>query len=174
MVISDPTTAAKLTALITKHQPSPTVAIMMPATAGPTARAALIRVELRLTAFRRSSGPTISITKACREGFSKHWLRPSSSARISTSTKVTRLVRVRMPSASAWTPISDCSTTIRRRLSTRSATRPPYGPSSSTGSVCNAITIPSAAAEWVSCSTSQACAVDCIQVPTSEIAWPVK
>ena len=34
--------------------------------------------------------------------------------------------------------------------------------------------MPSAVAEWVSCSTNQACAVDCIQVPISEIDWPVK
>ena len=83
--MSEPTTAAKLAAFSRKHQPSPTVAIMTPATAGPTARAALTSVELRLTAFRSSSGPTISSTNACRDGFSKQLLRPSRSARMQTS-----------------------------------------------------------------------------------------
>ena len=89
MVRSEVTTATKLTALSMKHQPSPTVAIRMPATAGPTARAALTRVELRLTALRRSFEPTISSTKDWREGFSKQLLRPSTTASTHTSGNVT-------------------------------------------------------------------------------------
>ncbi len=64
MLISEKTTATKLTAFSMKHQPSPTVAISTPAIAGPTARAAFTSVELRLTAFRRLSAPTISSTNA--------------------------------------------------------------------------------------------------------------
>ena len=45
-----------------EHQPTPTVAIKSPATAGPTARATLTKVEFRLTALRRASAPTISRT----------------------------------------------------------------------------------------------------------------
>ena len=80
---------------------------------------------------------------------------------------------VSRPRTSACSPISDCNSTISRRLSSRSASTPPYGASTSTGRVCNATTSPNAALEWVSVSTSQACAVTCIQVPISEIAWPV-
>ena len=69
-------------------------------------------------------------------------------------------------------PISVCSPIISLRLSTRSAITPPYGASSSTGSVCSATIPPSAVLECVSFSTSHAWAVICIQVPISEIAWP--
>ena len=78
------TTATKLKALSTKHQPVPTVAMSTPAIAGPTARAAFTMVELRLTALRRSAGPTISRTKAWREGFSKQLLSPRTTARMQT------------------------------------------------------------------------------------------
>ena len=47
----------------------PATAIIMPATAGPTAHAALTMVELRLTALRTFSLPTISSTKDWRAGF---------------------------------------------------------------------------------------------------------
>ena len=67
-----------------------------------------------------------------------------------------------------------CSTIISLRLSTRSATTPPYGANSRTGSVCSATTRPSSVLEWVSTRTSQDWAVICIQVPASEIDWPVK
>ena len=41
-----------------------------------------------------------------------------------------------------------------------------------TGMNCAAATTPSQIGSWVSSRTSQACATCCIQVPTSEIAWP--
>ena len=52
----------------------------MPAIAGPTARATLTSTEFRLTALRRSSGPTSSSTNACRAGFSKQLFMPSRNA----------------------------------------------------------------------------------------------
>ncbi len=61
MTTSDVTTATKLAALARKHTPSPTVAIRMPATAGPIVRATLTRTELSVTALRRWSAPTSSI-----------------------------------------------------------------------------------------------------------------
>ena len=70
--------------------------------------------------------------------------------------------------------MSDCSTTISRRLSTRSAITPPYGPSTSTGRVCRATTKPSAVAECVRVNTSHDWATDCIHVPMSEVDWPTK
>ncbi len=86
MEIKEATTATKLAPLTTKHQPSPTVAISTPATAGPIARATFVIVELRLTALRRSPGPTISSTNAWREGFSKQLLSPSTKANMQMST----------------------------------------------------------------------------------------
>ena len=58
IVVSENTTATKLAALARKQTPSPTVAIRIPAIAGPTERATLTSTELRLTALRRCSGPT--------------------------------------------------------------------------------------------------------------------
>jgi hypothetical protein len=42
------------------------------------------------------------------------------------------------------------------------------------GSVCRAAAKPRSVGEWVRVSTSQDWAVICIQVPASEIDWPVK
>ena len=55
----------------------PPAAMMMPAIAAPTARAAFTIVEFRLTALRRSFAPTISSTNDCRAGFSKQLFKPS-------------------------------------------------------------------------------------------------
>ena len=80
MLSREYTTAAKLTALTRKQTPTPTVAMRMPATAGPTARAAFTSTEFSVTALRRSRWPTISRTNAWRAGFSKALFSPSSSA----------------------------------------------------------------------------------------------
>ena len=48
------------------------------------------------------------------------------------------------------------------------------GSNSRIGSVCSATIRPSLVLEWVRTSTSQDWAVICIQVPASEIDWPVK
>ncbi len=169
---SDATTATKLAALQRKQTPVPTVAIRMPATAGPIARATLTSTELRLTALRRCSGPTISSMNDWRAGFSNALLRPSKAASTAISHTRTLPDTVRTPSTSACTPIRLCRQTISRRLSTRSAITPPYGASRSTGSVCAATMRPRAVLECVSVSTSQDCAVICIHVPTSEIDCP--
>ena len=78
--MSETTTATKLAALSRKHSAMPPRLITMPAIAGPTTRATLTITELRLTALRRSSGPTISSTNDCRAGFSKQLSIPSSRA----------------------------------------------------------------------------------------------
>ena len=54
-----------------KQTPTPVVAMSTPPIAGPTTRARLTIVELRLTAVRRLSRPTISSMNDCRAGFSK-------------------------------------------------------------------------------------------------------
>ncbi len=65
-----------------------------------------------------------------------------------------------------------CTRIINRRLSTRSAITPPYGPSSRIGVIWTATSSPSAVPESVSVSSSQPWAMVCIQVPTSDTAWP--
>ena len=64
-----------------------------------------------------------------------------------------------------WVPM------MRRRFSNRSASMPPIGASRSVGRNCIAITVPSAVPLPVSWSTSQARAIDCIQVPLNEMIW---
>jgi hypothetical protein len=61
----------------------------------------------------------------------------------------------------------------QRRLS-RSTTAPAQSPSTSRGPNCSAVLIPSATPLPVSVSTSQSWATRCIQVPTTDTAWPVK
>ncbi len=174
MMISEVTTATKLAALTRKHTPTPTVAMRTPPMAGPTARAAFTVTEFSVIALRSSSRPTISRTNACLAEFSKALFRPRMTARRQTSQNVTAPSTVSSPSTRAWQPMASCRTIISLRLSTRSATTPPYGARSRTGSVCSATTSPSLVLECVSTRTSQDCAVICIQVPASEIDWPAK
>ena len=63
-------TGMNVNALIRRLGPTPATAIIRPATAGPTSRAPLKLVELRPTAFGRSSGGTISEANAWRVGLS--------------------------------------------------------------------------------------------------------
>ncbi len=60
------------------------------------------------------------------------------------------------------------------RLSTRSAISPPHGPMNSTGPNCSATVMLSMRALPVRWSTSQPCAIDCIQVPLIEMIWAMK
>jgi hypothetical protein len=108
----------------------------------------------------------------CLAGFSNALLTPRIAASAAISQTRTSPVTVRSPRTSAWSPIALWSPIMIRRLSPRSARTPPYGVSSSTGSVWSAMTAPSAVLECVRVRTSQAWAVICIQVPISEIAWP--
>ena len=58
------------------------------------------------------------------------------------------------------------------RLSNRSASTPPYAPSTSTGRKYSATFAPRAVPLSVSCSTSQALAVKFIHVPIADTVWP--
>jgi hypothetical protein len=60
------------------------------------------------------------------------------------------------------------------RRSTRSAMNPVTGTSSTSGSICRPIVMPTAAASWSvsSVSTIQSCAVRCIQNPTLDTRAP--
>ncbi len=62
-----------------KQGPTPTPAIRMPASAGPTSRADWTMTLLRLTALTTRPGPTISITKLCRVGLSTELTAPIAS-----------------------------------------------------------------------------------------------
>ena len=59
------------------------------------------------------------------------------------------------------------------RLEMRSAMTPPYGPRIRMGRYCNAVVMPRAVPEFVSLSTSQAWAIDCIKVPEVEMICPI-
>ena len=87
---------------------------------------------------------------------------------------VTVLVSTSTPSSSAWQAASDWVVNISRRRGSRSATAPPTSDSSMIGRNCSEVTVASAMGELVSCSTSQACAVPCIQGPQTEISEPRK
>lgn len=70
-------------ALKAKATPSPAVATIQPASAGPTARAALTIAELRAMALLMSS-PATSASSAWRAGISKAKESPSIAASTST------------------------------------------------------------------------------------------
>ncbi len=68
----------------------------------------------------------------------------------------------------AWVMITS------RRLSTRSASTPAKRPKTVNGMKRQKASAPTAIGECVSSTTSQASATFCIQVPLTEISWPVK
>ncbi len=114
----------KVAALTRKQTPTPTDAIITPARAGPTARAAFSITLLRLTAFCSSSSPTSSEANDCWAGAVNARARPSAAARTKTIQSVTEPVTVSIPRARARRPEQMLLTTSRRRLSRRSATTP--------------------------------------------------
>ena len=77
---SEASTAANEIALHAKHSASPSTAASTPPTAAPNTRARFMDTELRVTAFGRSSGGTISEMKVCLAGLSKTFTKPSASA----------------------------------------------------------------------------------------------
>ena len=81
--------------------PVPVVAMMTPAIAGPTARAALTSTLLRVTALRRRPAPTISWAKDWRAGLSIAVMRPRPSASATIIQSSTAPVTVSTPSVSA-------------------------------------------------------------------------
>ena len=67
-----------------------------------------------------------------------------------------------------------CVAITSLRLSNRSATTPAKSPKTVKGMKRQKARMPTASGEWVSSTTSQARATFCIQVPLTEITWPVK
>ncbi len=113
-------------------------------------------VEFKAMAFRRSSPPTISLTKDCLVGASKAFTNPKSKARIITCQTFTSPVKVRNARTKArvmaetWVRISSFL------FLTRSASTPAGSEKKKTGSVPKAPTTPKRKAELESSKTSQA------------------
>ena len=145
-----------------------------PATAGPTTREALKRLAFRATAFGSSSRPTIWKVSACRPGASKTSAVPPSAARAYACHTSAAPVKASTASASetsidaAWVVITSL------RLSNRSATTPAKSPKIVNGTKRQNASTPTASGDEVSPTTNQASAMFCIQVPTSDMSWPVK
>ena len=109
----------------------------------------------------------------CRAGFSKALLRPSSSASTPISHSSTAPVTVSSPRISACTPIAACSSDHQPALVDAVGDHAAVGRQQQHRQRLQRddqrrASVPSR----VSVSTSHDCAVICIQVPISEIAWP--
>ena len=109
------------------------MAISSPAPAGPRIRAAWIRTLFRPTAFTTRSEPTISITNACRVGWSTAVTRPRARTSPNTIQGTTAPVAVSAQRPSAGTAIVAWVATSRRRFGQRSASTPPQAPTSNMG-----------------------------------------
>ena len=149
-------------------------AIMIPASAGPTIRDALNSIELSATALIRCSRPTSSTTNDWRTGLSIAVMMPWIVASTYTCQSWIAPVPTSMAKTAAWSSAATCVIVTRRCLGQRSVITPPISESNSTGRNWSAVTRPSAKGEWVSWSTSQSCAVRCIQLPVWEIIWPIQ
>jgi len=132
--------------------------------------------ELRLTAFMMSSCGTISDASVIRAGPSNAAAIPCTAASPYTSHRVTRPLIVSSASDSEVSSISDCVTSMTRRLGNRSATMPVHGDSSGTQMNWTVVMNPSANAElWVRMtSTSQSWAIRDTQVPMFDTSAPEK
>ena len=167
-------TARKLAPLTRKAIPVFVAAIVSPATAGPTTRAALKSAEFRTTALTTSSRPTISTANAWRTGISIALTQPSRTARTRIIHTWTVPVRASTPRISASAARIDSHTTSVHRFGSVSAMSPPKSPSTRTGVHWAAATMPRMSGSLVRVRTSHAWATDCIHEPTSETPWPAK
>ena len=77
-------------------------------------------------------------------------------------------------SAADTTIDANCVHITSRRLSIRSATTPAKSPKRVNGAKRQKASAPTAIGESVSSTTSQASEMFCIQVPLTEITWPMK
>ena len=137
-------------------------------------RAVVPRLELRATAFVRSSRPTIWNTSVCLAGASSASATPWTKPRTYSCHAAMTPVSARTQSTAACSASTDSTTTIIRRRSTRSAIEPPTSASAVTGRVCTSASAPTATGEPVSSRTSQYAAICCIHVPMNEMPLPAK
>jgi hypothetical protein len=152
-----------------KHVAIPTVAITMPASAGPMIRADCTIRLFRLTALTTRSRPTSSITKLWRAGLSIALTEPLTNTSAMTTSTVTWPVIVSIHSVSAGSAISDWVQASSLRLESRSARTPPQAPANSIGVNCRAVVMPTAVALSVRRSTSHISPTVCIQLPLIEM-----
>src|SRR3989344_5143179 len=138
-----------------KQKPIDTVAMMIPASDGPTARAVLFSVALRLIAFFKCASSTISETNDCRAGLSNTRITPKRNAykynihnSIAPARRIMLITNERAPNAV-------CVVRSIIRLSSLSAMTPPHGPKKNIGPNWNARTKPSMEPDPESASTSQ-------------------
>jgi hypothetical protein len=157
-----------------KHGATPIAAITPPASAGPTIRAEWTIRLFRLTALTTRSRPTISITNAWRAGLSTALTAPRTNTSASTIHASAAPELASAHSVSAGIAISACVTMSSRRLDTRSASSPPQAPATSIGTNCSAAVSPTTTLLFVRRSTSHISATICIQLPLSEMIWPMK
>ena len=132
-------------------------------------RAALNVAELSAMPFRRSSRPTISTRKDCRDGMSSAFTSPITPARVATCQYRTEPVHVRAARAKAGSIRAIWVARMSRRFGVRSTTTPATAEKRSTGANWSALTSPRRKGELVSSSTSQDRPTDCIQLPTEEM-----
>ena len=151
-----------------KHSSTPTVAISTPAIAGPTIRAQCTITLFRLTAFTTRSGPTISMTKLCRVGLSTAFTAPRANTSANTIHGSTAPLAASAQSSTAGTTIATWVTISSRRLSKRSASKPPNAPNSRIGANCSAVVSPTATPLWVSVRISHVSATIWTQLPLSD------
>ncbi len=160
---------------MTNAGPTPNAPMVSPATAGPMTRAPLNIAELRATALPTSLGPTISMANDWRTGMSTALAIPRASARTTTIQSSTRPVRVSTARIAASSIITNWTATRVWRLGRVSASTPANRPKKRTGTNCAAATTPShRGSPSLSSRTSHDWATCCIQVPTSDTAWPAK
>ena len=148
--------------------------MITPAIAGPVIRAEWTRTLFRLTALRTRSGPTSSITNACRAGLSTARTRPRRPITTKTIQACAEPLTARMKSSIAGTAMPVWVTISSLRLSKRSASDPPSAPNRRMPVNCSAVAIPTAKPESVSVRISQSSATICIQLPASETICPPK
>src|SRR6185312_5077915 len=132
-----------------KQTPTPTNAIRMPPTLGPTTRARLNIMEFSEMAWRKSSLPTICTVMAWRMGTSKALMNPWNSASATICQTWIKWVSVRIASAADCRQASDWVMNNSRRLSKRSAMAPPNAEKKNTGTEAAKEVTPKISGEWV-------------------------
>ena len=150
------------------------MAMITPASAGPTTRAALKAIELSAIALASRLRGTRSGASACLSGMSTALTRPSTKAMPSTIGICTTPVAVRTNSTNAWRQAAIWVPMRARRLSIRSASTPPNGARIMDGPNWSTATKPSWIGVPPSARTSHGRLTCCIQVPIRLTTWPVQ
>ncbi|OLE25519.1 MAG: hypothetical protein AUG44_15860 [Actinobacteria bacterium 13_1_20CM_3_71_11] len=127
------------------------------------------------SALGSSGRSTSSDTNDCRTGVSTALTVPQRPAKRYTCQSWIAPLSTRTPMSDASTSHAELTMVSSSRLSNRSASLPAYNVNSSIGANWRAVTTPRADGELCdTCSTSQSCAVICIQPKIREISCPVQ